>query len=61
MLFETGKKYKIILKKGNVYTCIIIKEENNFLLILDKNNQEIGFALNEIQDFRKIGGQDGCN
>lgn len=55
MLFEIDKNYKIILKDGNVYTCVILKEENGFILIRDKNNQERGISLDKISDFRKIG------
>jgi hypothetical protein len=56
-IFKTTTKYKLVVElNGQIsyYTCKVIYEDDLFIKVIDKKNEEITFNKNVIKSFREV-------
>lgn len=58
MLDRTGQKIKLILLGNRFYSGKIIKEDDNFLTIIDKFGEEVTLGKSAIISLEEVG--NGC-
>lgn len=57
MIFQIGKKYKIILNINEhvlTYSCTLLSEDNNFITFIDKFGKEYTYNKNLILSIERI-------
>jgi hypothetical protein len=56
-IFKTTTKYKLVVELNeqiSYYTCKVIYEDDLFIKVIDKKNEEITFNKNIIKSFREV-------